>query len=122
MPLPGLDDGFDLQQLVGLSTEKLSAITAALAAELCARLLKAGPSPASEPAGGLVTAPAMARFLNVHESWVRSQARAGLIPCIRVGRFVRFDPGVVTRAIEARPEASKPAYVRPRPRRAHHVV
>lgn len=121
MPLPGLDDGFDLQQLVRLPTEKLSAITAALAAELCARLLKAGPTPAPESTVGLLAAPAMAQLLNVHESWIRSQARAGLIPCVRVGRYVRFDPAVVTRAIEARPEASKPAYVRPRARRAHVV-
>jgi hypothetical protein len=120
--VPGLDDGAVLQQLLRLQTEKLSAITAALAAELCARLLKAGPSPGAGPEPAeLLDAPALAAKLHLNESWVRSEQRADRIPHVRFGRYVRFRVADVIAAIEARPEASKPAHVRPRSRRAHVV-
>lgn len=31
-----------------------------------------------------------ASLLNVRESWVRAAARAGRLPCVRVGRHLRF--------------------------------
>src|ERR1700722_6938211 len=36
-----------------------------------------------------------ARFFNASESWVYHQAEAGLLPCIRTGRLLRFDPAAV---------------------------
>jgi excisionase family DNA binding protein len=44
----------------------------------------------------------MARLLRVHESWVRSEQRHGRIPFVRVGRYVRFRPADVERALEDR--------------------
>lgn len=41
----------------------------------------------SEP---LLDAPAAAALLNVRVSWVRDAARLGHLPCLRVGRHLRF--------------------------------
>ena len=38
----------------------------------------------------LLTAKEVARILNVPVSWVYSKAEQGGIPCVRVGRYVRF--------------------------------
>ena len=54
------------------------------------------PAAAAEP---LVDAVEMARKLNVHQSWVRSEQRAGRIPFVQVGRYVRFRPSEVERAL-----------------------
>ena len=62
-----------------------------LAAALLARML--APQPAPVQAAGpqpLLNAKELARHLNVPESWVRSEARAGHIPSVPVGRYVRF--------------------------------
>jgi hypothetical protein len=37
----------------------------------------------------------VAAFLKVSRSWVYHHAEAGLLPCLRVGALLRFDPGVV---------------------------
>ena len=39
----------------------------------------------------LLDAKAIAERLGVPESWVRVTARSGAIPCVRLGRYVRFD-------------------------------
>ena len=39
----------------------------------------------------LVTVKEVARHLHVPESWVYSKSERREIPCIRVGRYVRFD-------------------------------
>jgi excisionase family DNA binding protein len=39
----------------------------------------------------LLDAKAVAERLGVPESWVRESARAGAIPHVRLGRYVRFD-------------------------------
>lgn len=41
----------------------------------------------SEP---LLTIPDAARLLAVRDSWVEESVRTGRLPCIRVGRHVRF--------------------------------
>jgi excisionase family DNA binding protein len=47
----------------------------------------------STPAPGeLVDAQAAGRLLNVPKSWVLAEARAGRIPHVRLGRYVRFEP------------------------------
>jgi excisionase family DNA binding protein len=40
----------------------------------------------------LITADGAAERLGVKASWVLREARAGRIPHIRMGRYVRFDP------------------------------
>jgi len=39
----------------------------------------------------LLNAEQAAELLNVPVSWVRAEARAGRIPCVRLGRYVRFE-------------------------------
>lgn len=39
----------------------------------------------------LKTAQELAEVLNVAVTWVWRAARLGLIPCIRVGKYMRFD-------------------------------
>jgi excisionase family DNA binding protein len=39
----------------------------------------------------LLDAKAIADRLGVPESWVRESARSGAMPCVQLGRYVRFD-------------------------------
>ncbi len=48
----------------------------------------------------LLDAKAMAERLQVPESWLREHARQGRIPCVYVGRYMRFDPERVRRALD----------------------
>lgn len=57
-------------------------------------------STASPPV--LLSAKQMAAQLHVHESWLREHARQGDVPCVHVGRYVRFDPAQVLAALKAR--------------------
>lgn len=43
----------------------------------------------------LVDADAIADMLGVEDSWVLAQARKDLIPHVRLGRYVRFEPDAV---------------------------
>lgn len=44
----------------------------------------------SQPSGELLTAPEVAKILNIPESWVREQARLGELPSVKLGHYVRF--------------------------------
>jgi excisionase family DNA binding protein len=48
----------------------------------------------------LLNAAAIAERLGVPESWVRESARSGAMPCVRLGRYVRFDLEDVEKWIE----------------------
>ncbi len=37
----------------------------------------------------------LSKILNVPISWLYQRTRLGAIPCIRIGKYVRFDPGEV---------------------------
>ena len=39
----------------------------------------------------LLTAPELAERLAVPKSWILESARSGAMPCVRLGRYVRFD-------------------------------
>jgi len=39
----------------------------------------------------LVTADEVAELLSVPVSWVREATRSGAMPCVRLGRYVRFE-------------------------------
>lgn len=47
----------------------------------------------------LLPAPELAEYLAVPLTWVWSSARTGRIPCLRVGRYVRFDLDAVLAAL-----------------------
>jgi len=42
--------------------------------------------------GGLINAEAASELLGVPKTWVLAEARAGRIPHLRLGRYVRFEP------------------------------
>lgn len=46
---------------------------------------------------GLLNSDQAAELLNVPKSWIMAQARAGAIPHVRLGRYVRFDPDQLER-------------------------
>jgi hypothetical protein len=46
---------------------------------------------------GLWNAKDVAGYLRVSRSWVYHQSEAGLLPCLRVGSLLRFDPKVIRR-------------------------
>ena len=75
---------------------------------LSARLLSqgyAGPDPEPNGSGEReleerhLTAGELAARLNLPESWVRNEERAGRIPSIRAGKYVRFKATEVERAL-----------------------
>lgn len=49
--------------------------------------------------GRLLTAGEVADHLRVKRSWVYAETRAGRIPHVRLGRYVRYSPGAVERWI-----------------------
>jgi excisionase family DNA binding protein len=49
----------------------------------------------ADPAEELWDANDAARYLKVSRSWVYQRAESGLLPCLRVGGLVRFDPATV---------------------------
>ena len=51
----------------------------------------------------LITAGELAERLSLPESWIRSEERAGRIPGIRAGKYVRFKLNDVERALTERP-------------------
>jgi excisionase family DNA binding protein len=78
-----------------------------LLAFLSARLLAEGGSSRScehngesmRDAENLLTAGELAERLNLPESWVRTEERAGRLPGIRLGRYVRFKLNDIERAL-----------------------
>jgi excisionase family DNA binding protein len=50
----------------------------------------------------LLTAAELAERLNVPESWVRTEERAGRIPSVRLGKYVRFKLSDVERTLAER--------------------
>jgi hypothetical protein len=65
------------------------------------RTVVGGGAEASAPAT-LIDAAAAGRLLGVPASWVLTQARANPIPHVRLGRYVRFEPGELTAWCAAR--------------------
>ncbi len=69
-----------------------------------------GGSSARELNEKLLTAGELAERLNVPESWVRNEERAGRIPGIRAGKYVRFKLSQVERALaEQKPNCARPS-------------
>jgi len=88
-----------------LPAEELPALVGELEAakaQAWARLATPAREPAPADATALLDAMAMAERLKVPESWLREHARRGLIPCVYVGRYMRFSPAAVLRALSDR--------------------
>jgi predicted DNA-binding transcriptional regulator AlpA len=49
--------------------------------------------------GSLWDAKDVAAFLKVSRSWVYHRSEAGLLPCVRIGSLLRFDPEVIRRLV-----------------------
>jgi excisionase family DNA binding protein len=78
----------------------LALLAARLASEGAARSdMKHDGGPEPE---GLLTAGQLAQRLNVPQSWVRTEQRAGRIPSLHLGRYVRFKLGDVERVLAER--------------------
>jgi len=69
-----------------------------LKATAWARLTAPVMLPTSTPTG-LVDAARMAGILGTPENWVRDKARAGALPFVRLGHYMRFEPAVVVEAV-----------------------
>jgi excisionase family DNA binding protein len=93
----------DTRWAASLSLDCVPAAIAALAAlqaVLAARMLEHENHAPSGGLSGLIDAPALAARLGVAVSNVRSAARAGRIPSVRIGRYVRFDAAAVADSLK----------------------
>jgi len=52
-------------------------------------------TPNTPPRESLWTANDVAQFLQASRSWVYQKAEAGILPCLKVGGLLRFEPGQV---------------------------
>jgi excisionase family DNA binding protein len=82
-------------------------ITGALAAHEPGEAPSSTESKSQNGAGGqeprrLLTAPEMAARLCIPETWIREQERRRRIPSVRIGRYVRFRPDEVEKALGGR--------------------
>lgn len=60
----------------------------------------------------LLDAAAVAERLSVPKSWVLESARNGALPCVRLGRYVRFDLADVEAWLEACKQPGRPVTFR----------
>lgn len=60
----------------------------------------------------LLGAAEVAELLNVPERWVREHARAGHLPRVQLGRYVRFDRSDVLAWLEAQKAGGRPTTFR----------
>ena len=79
---------------------KIAAVIAALAARLLAEPEEPAASNQAASVEPLLTARELADRLGVHESKVRSEQRAGGIPHVTIGRYIRFKASEVERALK----------------------
>jgi hypothetical protein len=83
------------------NTAELSDVMAALAAaqaKAMAKIATTGAAQAATPAE-LVDAEALAALLNVPPSQIYEQSRQQRIPCVRLGKYVRFSVAAVLEAL-----------------------
>jgi excisionase family DNA binding protein len=80
----------------------LAFLAARLLAEGCSSRSCAHDGENRRDAEKLLTAGQLAERLNVRESWVRSEERAGRIASVRLGKYVRFRLSDVERGLAER--------------------
>jgi excisionase family DNA binding protein len=92
----------------------------ASAGNRCARRLEddragpAGDDPVISLAEPLLDCGAAAELLNVRVSWVRDAARVGQLPCLRVGRHLRFTRSMLEGWLAGQLHGSQPPALRAR--------
>ena len=59
------------------------------------------------PDSRLLSAKQVAGLWNVPETWVRDQARAGKLPSVQLGRYVRFKMSDLDRYLGTKPERAR---------------
>jgi excisionase family DNA binding protein len=64
---------------------------------------KANEEDMAGPPSNLITAGELASYLNLPESWVRTEERLGRIPSVRLGKYVRFRLSDVERSLAQKP-------------------
>ena len=65
----------------------------------------------------LWTATDVARYLKVSRSWVYHRAEAGLLPYLRIGGLIRFEPAIIRQyAHHGAPDVQRPHALPSRPR------
>lgn len=90
---------------LALNAEALeNARQAARAAGFGPNAVPSGHAAAAEP---LCDAATLAKGLGVPASWVEQAAREGRLPCIRLGRWVRFKRSAVEAALGPQPPARR---------------
>jgi excisionase family DNA binding protein len=62
--------------------------------------------------GHLLDAAEVAELLAVPKSWVLDSARSGALPCVRLGRYVRFDEGDVEAWVASCKQPGRPVSLR----------
>jgi hypothetical protein len=92
----------------GLNREELVRLIGEAVTRLLLMRTPAPESVAQPRPGDLLTAKQLAELWNIPETWIVSEARAGRIPKVMVGRYPRFDPVKVRIAIESRDENQSP--------------
>ena len=60
----------------------------------------------------LLTAAEVAEMLSVPRSWVLESARSGALPCIKLGRYVRFDEADVRAWLDSCKQPGRPVALR----------
>jgi excisionase family DNA binding protein len=60
----------------------------------------------------LLTAAELAERLSVPKTWILESARAGAMPCVRLGRYMRFDLDDVERWLEECKQPGRPIALR----------
>ena len=56
----------------------------------------------------LVRVIGLSRRLNLPAAWLKAEAKAGRIPCLRAGRHLLFNPSAVTRTLASRAATETP--------------
>jgi hypothetical protein len=94
-----------LQQVTAeMPVDELPALLGVLEASKAAAWARLTVPTAPVPAlAGLVGAGEMAGILGATENWVRDKGRAGHIPSVRLGHYVRFNPPEVLEAVRHLP-------------------
>lgn len=73
----------ELPELIGAFSEMIA---------VAQRRLMTEPTPTSSTTDELIDARTMAAQLSIKSSWLLEMARQGRVPCVRLGKYVRFRP------------------------------